>query len=219
METPRPSPRFFAALLLLAGALGCGAAEADPPRRAALSLLAVGDTGKPVAALRALDPGHAVADAMAGEDARDPVDAIVLLGDNFYPDGLEENELKDRLRENLVALLPLRGSPCCGAGSLHDACPGRGQPPSAALRDAGQPDYGEARAKLQRRRAGTSRAAHAPGTSSSGAGRRAEPRAGRLEPVAAARGDRTWCAPCASRGPGPRSRPHPMPTWAGLPPR
>lgn len=153
METPRPAPRFFAALLLGA-ALGCGAADSDGPRRGELSLLAVGDTGKPVDLLKALDSGHAVAAAMAAEDARDPVDAIVLLGDNFYPDGLEEDELKDRLRENVVG-------PFCrfvaltkrGKGSLREACP-----EAAALHPVpifavlGNHDYGERESpELQRK--------------------------------------------------------------------
>jgi hypothetical protein len=145
VETPRPAPRFFAALLLLGAVLGCGASDADAPPRGTLSLLAVGDTGQPVTALTALDPGHAVAAAMAEEDARAPVDAVVLLGDNFYPDGLEEDELKDRLRENLVgpfcrfvALTPR------GAGSLREACPeARALHPVPIYAVLGNHDYGE----------------------------------------------------------------------------
>ena len=39
---------------------------------------------------------------MVAEDRRAPVDALVLLGDNFYPDGLHAHELVTRIRANLV---------------------------------------------------------------------------------------------------------------------
>jgi hypothetical protein len=67
-----------------------------------LSLLAVGDTGKPPSWPRWLDTESAVGDALAAEDARAPVGALVLLGDNFYPHGLLAGELEARLRSNLV---------------------------------------------------------------------------------------------------------------------
>jgi hypothetical protein len=95
------APRFAAlAILPLLFVAARGApAEAEPPR---LSLLAVGDTGAPPD-----DPdGHrtqlAVAAAMASVDRANPVHALVLLGDNFYPDGLLRSELAARLRANLV---------------------------------------------------------------------------------------------------------------------
>jgi hypothetical protein len=44
-----------------------------------------------------------VGQALAGEDRLAPADAVVFLGDNFYPHGLLESELETRLRLNLVA--------------------------------------------------------------------------------------------------------------------
>jgi hypothetical protein len=113
------------ALALLGLALaGCGQGAAEGRRGSELSLLAVGDTGKPREVLDVLDSSMAVASALGAEDQRRPIDALVLLGDNFYPDGLEKDEVKDRLRANVVG-------PFCrfveltprGAGSLRDACP------------------------------------------------------------------------------------------------
>ena len=155
METPRRALRFACAAVLLAVS-GCreGDAGDDDPRLGGLSFLAVGDTGKPVEAIDALDPGKAVAKALAFEDERDPIEAIVLLGDNFYPDGLEKDDLKDRLRENLVG-------PYCrfieltprGAGSLREACPeADAKHPVPIFAVLGNHDYGERESpELQRR--------------------------------------------------------------------
>lgn len=66
------------------------------------SLLAVGDTGaRPWPMARSRQQLVRVARAMAEEDLRDPVEALVLLGDNFYPDGLRRDELDERIRANL----------------------------------------------------------------------------------------------------------------------
>jgi len=66
------------------------------------SLLAVGDTGaKPWPVAHSLQQVTRVTRAMAAEDQRDPVAALVLLGDNFYPDGLRADELDARVRANL----------------------------------------------------------------------------------------------------------------------
>jgi hypothetical protein len=155
MQTPRRVLQFACAVVLLA-APGCGEDEADgaDPRLGGLSFLAVGDTGKPIEAIDALDPGKAVARALAAEDERDPIEAIVLLGDNFYPDGLEKDDLKDRLRENLVG-------PYCrfieltprGAGSLREACPeADAVHPVPIFAVLGNHDYGERESpELQRR--------------------------------------------------------------------
>jgi hypothetical protein len=92
----------FAALavlpLLFVAARGAPA-RAETPQ---LSLLAVGDAGAPPD-----DPdGHrtqlAVAAAMASVDREEPVHALLLLGDNFYPAGLRRAELAARLRANVV---------------------------------------------------------------------------------------------------------------------
>jgi hypothetical protein len=87
----------LAALWLL---IACGAPELREP--VSLSLLALGDTGA-----RPDDPPRlraqlAVASALAAEDTRLPVDALLLLGDHFYDEGLREDELVSRLRANLV---------------------------------------------------------------------------------------------------------------------
>ncbi|MEZ4293172.1 MAG: hypothetical protein R3E53_22590, partial [Myxococcota bacterium] len=72
--------------------------EAAPPEqdaiRPAASLLAVGDTGSPHGALPFFFDGQfAVGAALQRAHAASPVDALVLLGDNFYPDGLRADAL------------------------------------------------------------------------------------------------------------------------------
>jgi hypothetical protein len=74
-----------------------------PPPESVWSLLAVGDTGMPPRSSGWLTPQRAVADAMAAADRAHPVDALVLLGDNFYPDGLEHATLESQIAANLVA--------------------------------------------------------------------------------------------------------------------
>ena len=68
-----------------------------------VSLLAVGDTGARPGFLDWASRQRAVGYALAKEDARSRVDALVLLGDLFYDNGLSESELTDRVRENVVA--------------------------------------------------------------------------------------------------------------------
>jgi hypothetical protein len=83
-------------------AVGCARSLDAPEGEVLLSLLAVGDTG--------LEPGEAwltntqlaVAAAMGAEDRRRPADALLFLGDNFYPVGLQRHELEERIRWNLV---------------------------------------------------------------------------------------------------------------------
>lgn len=127
--------------------------ESSP--RPVFSLLAVGDTGKPRDLVAALDPGLAVAAALAGADTQSPVTGLVLLGDNFYPDGLREREFKDRLRSNLI-------QPFChfirltprGQGSLKEVCRAseadRHPVPIHAL--LGNHDYNERESPLLQRR-------------------------------------------------------------------
>lgn len=74
-------------------------APAAPPAR--LSLLAVGDTGEPGGWLPGFSDQDRVGRAMAEVDREAPVDAVVLLGDNFYPDGLRDADIEERLRENV----------------------------------------------------------------------------------------------------------------------
>jgi hypothetical protein len=89
-------------LAVLCCALACGGeARFDEPVR--LSLLAVGDTGA-----RPQNPKNypqllRVSRAMAAEDRRREVQALLLLGDNFYWRGLRAAELEERIRVNVVA--------------------------------------------------------------------------------------------------------------------
>jgi len=95
------------------------AAPSWPPLagQAVWSLLAVGDIGaKPWPVGRARQQVTRVTQALAAEDVRDPVEALVLLGDNFYPDGLRADELDARVRANLseplCRFLPSDGVAC-----------------------------------------------------------------------------------------------------------
>ncbi|MFI5315263.1 MAG: metallophosphoesterase [Myxococcota bacterium] len=117
----------IAAIALAAGAFAC--ARLPPPAYEArgadvrLSLLALGDWGRKPA--NGVTPAKQlrVAEELAAEDRRAPADAVVFVGDNFYPRGLESQELELRLRANLVA-------PYChfieltelGARALGGAC-------------------------------------------------------------------------------------------------
>jgi hypothetical protein len=75
---------------------------ADPPGRARLSFFALGDAGAQPEWFRSQQPQMRVGAALEAEQRRRPADALLLLGDNFYPDGLLEKELLDRVRENVV---------------------------------------------------------------------------------------------------------------------
>jgi len=77
------------------------------------SMLAVGDGGKVHRPLARWFEGQlAVGDDLAVEDRVHPVDALVLLGDNFYPSGLREHEVAMRIRDNVVL-------PYCGFVALE----------------------------------------------------------------------------------------------------
>jgi hypothetical protein len=115
-----------AALLVRALVRGSLPVELPTPR---LSLLAVGDTGTPPGWIPALDGQRIVARGLDQEGRRMPVDALVLLGDNFYYEGLDAATLTERVRENVVA-------PYCAFVAL-------GAPRSAEVRGAcpaGDPD-------------------------------------------------------------------------------
>lgn len=99
-------------------------AHPDPAGRVRLSLLSLGDVGAlPSAVGRSFQTQMRVAAVLAAEHRRRPADALLLLGDNFYPDGLSERELAYRVRENVVrpycAFLALDG-PAWPA--VSDAC-------------------------------------------------------------------------------------------------
>jgi hypothetical protein len=96
-RTARPLAACLAAPLLAAA---CGATAPEGPVRA--SLLFFGDAGAPPE-----DAGHyaqllRVARAVAAEDRERPADALLALGDNFYPRGLLAAELLPRVRETLA---------------------------------------------------------------------------------------------------------------------
>lgn len=97
------------------------APEADSPR---WSLLAVGDTGQPDPKPDLFEGQLAVAEAMTQETRRVPVDGLVLLGDNFYDEGLLASELVKRLRTNVVRpychFLALDGP---RSAEIEGACP------------------------------------------------------------------------------------------------
>ena len=98
----------------------------DPPGRVRLSFFAFGDTGvEPLSIGRSLQTQMRVGHVLEAEQRRRPADAVVLLGDNFYPDGLREVELETRVRENVVR-------PYCGFLALDG-------PESERVADACEP--------------------------------------------------------------------------------
>lgn len=123
--------RSAAALLLLALLLSLALVRftAPAPSHEALdsrvSFLAVGDTGRRHRPLAGLLEGQvAVGREMTREARQHPVDALVLLGDNFYWDGLHRSEMTQRLRENVVLpycyFLRLDGQ---RSAEIESACP------------------------------------------------------------------------------------------------
>jgi len=140
--------------VLFAGGLGCSRSQADPGLERPFSLIAVGDTGTPASAVSRRDPQRVVARALEDADREAPVTGLLLLGDNFYPDGLKERKFKDRVRENLVApycrFLHLTGR---GRGSMEDDCPvaedERRQVPFYAV--LGNHDYGQRESPMLQR--------------------------------------------------------------------
>jgi len=101
-----------AALLGIAGGLAVaglapGWDAPAPPDGSRFALLAVGDSGHRAKFSPWVTPQLAVGDGLWSSHRRDPVDYLLLLGDNFYPDGLEPGEAEARIAMNLVA-------PLCG---------------------------------------------------------------------------------------------------------
>ena len=66
------------------------------------ALLAVGDVGQPPGYTGLFDTQLSVASALDFAHRDREVDALVLLGDNFYPHGLAREGLTERIRQNLV---------------------------------------------------------------------------------------------------------------------
>jgi hypothetical protein len=88
------------------------------------SLFAVGDTGVPWGLAPQLFEGQlAVGVAMQRAHQRLPIDAFVLLGDNFYPNGLRADELLPRIAENVARPYCAFVDPSAELASLlPDAC-------------------------------------------------------------------------------------------------
>lgn len=111
IRSSRSRPRWRLVLLVGAAvavlATGCRGRVEDlsaclPDAEPAFSLLAVGDTGDRLAWQPWLDQIRVVSRVMTQEHARRPVAALVLLGDNFYSEGLASGEAVERIRDNVV---------------------------------------------------------------------------------------------------------------------
>jgi len=77
-------------------------AQEPLPAERVFSFFALGDTGENLPWRSLFEGQRSVARALARVDRANPVDALVLLGDNFYAEGLEAHELVERVRVNLV---------------------------------------------------------------------------------------------------------------------
>jgi len=108
---------------VLAACARPGLSPAPAPLRPALAFFALGDTGRwpkedlpPAVQL-------AVGGALARADAEAPADFLLLLGDNFYPNGLLANEAETRVRLNVIAPyrhFVARGAPIYAVLGNHD---------------------------------------------------------------------------------------------------
>ena len=95
---------------LLAAVVGftIACAPPSPPRFEArgpevqLSLLALGDWGRDPRGGITQAKQFRVAEVLAEQDRSAPADAVLFLGDNFYPHGLVADEVVSRVRLNLV---------------------------------------------------------------------------------------------------------------------
>lgn len=124
MQRPVSTFAALAAVVLLISCQPTAIEHPDPPGRIRLSFFALGDTGVvPRGIGRSLQTQMRVAKVVEAEQRRRPADALLLLGDNFYPDGLREVELASRIRENVVRpyciFLALDGP---ASPSVADAC-------------------------------------------------------------------------------------------------
>jgi predicted MPP superfamily phosphohydrolase len=101
--------RWLLALALAAFLVSSGCWEAPGPPagpdvegEVSVSLLAVGDTGRRMEWAWMPSAQRRVGAAMAAADRQRPVDALLLLGDNFYPKGLEAAVLVPQVAMNVV---------------------------------------------------------------------------------------------------------------------
>ena len=123
----RVSGALLTAIVMLG--LACTDESRDQIEGVRWSLIATGDTGRTSAFGGFFEGQFSVAQAMTEEARRDPVDGLVLLGDNFYWHGLDREHLVQRIRTNLVGpycyFLDLTGP---RSSDVADACE---IPPSA----------------------------------------------------------------------------------------
>jgi hypothetical protein len=127
--------RLAVTILIVALAIACSPRDSEPEHEDALaatptaSLFAVGDTGAPWGMAPRLFEGQlAVGVAMQRAHQRLPIDAFVLLGDNFYPNGLQADELLPRIVENVARPYCAFIDPSTELASLlSDACTEVGQ--------------------------------------------------------------------------------------------
>lgn len=125
MHTAREDrPKSLRAVVLLGlvalAACACPGLSPPPPP---LAFFALGDTGRwpkddlpPAVQL-------AVGGAMARADAEAPAGFVLLLGDNFYPNGLLAHEVESRVRQNLIVPyrhFVARGAPIYAVLGNHD---------------------------------------------------------------------------------------------------
>jgi len=111
-------------LALLLASVSCTEPPAGP---SGFSLLAVGDTGAPPDDAEGYPHLLDVGAAMAAEHRERPVDALVLLGDNFYPDGLRSPDLLARIRATVVRpFCPFLALTAPRSAEVADACGNRG---------------------------------------------------------------------------------------------
>jgi hypothetical protein len=93
------------AALLASGGCWDGAGPPSGPEvdgEVSFSLLALGDTGERLDWEWMPSAQRRVGAAMEAADRQRPVDALLFLGDNFYPAGLQVEELRLRVAMNLV---------------------------------------------------------------------------------------------------------------------
>ncbi len=122
--------RAAAALLGVLLLQGCSRAAEAPPLQGEVlhSILAVGDTGRTTVFPRFSEGQVSVALGMAHEHEREPAHSLLLLGDNFYWQGLTQGNLVDRLQRNIALpycpFLALKG-PRSAELASHCEAPGR----------------------------------------------------------------------------------------------
>jgi len=115
-------PGVLLTTIMLLG-LACVDENPNDIEEARWSLIATGDTGRTSRLARLFEGQFSVARSMTEEARRNPVDGLVLLGDNFYWHGLAREHLVERIRTNLVGpycyFLDLRGP---RSSEVEDAC-------------------------------------------------------------------------------------------------